>query len=123
MTLIYPFPAAGTDKNIFIVICHPDNLVRHDLTDGENQIMLSFHQQSVHLRRPRVIYFPFGDFLHKRTRHFSQRYQVFPPTMDAENIFGNSQEHRFDIGITHLCMRSECRQDIRQRASKVLIGE
>lgn len=63
MTAIDPLPAAGADKDILVVIGHPDHLMGHHLADGEDEIRTVFNQQFIHLGRPGIVDPAFGDIV------------------------------------------------------------
>ena len=54
MAFVDPFGAAGSHKNIFVIIGHPDHLMWDHLSDGEDQVMSPLHQQPVDLGRPGI---------------------------------------------------------------------
>ena len=52
MAFINAFGSTGADKDIFIVIGHADDFVRHDLPDRQDQIKSALDQKIVDLCGP-----------------------------------------------------------------------
>ena len=109
-----PSDSAGAHKDVFVVSRHPDHFVRHDLPDGENQIMRSVGNQPVDLNRNAVVDLSFRHFLDECSRHFAQRGESLSPVVNAEQAARRFAEHRFDFFIGHRVVRADGRQNIDQ---------
>ena len=63
MTFIDALNAPSPDEKVFVVICHADDLMRHNLANGQDQIVAPFPDELVQLRRPRLVEDPLGRLL------------------------------------------------------------
>ncbi len=52
MTAVNASGAPGAHENVFVVVRHSDDFVRHDLSDGKNQVEAAMNDEPVDLGRP-----------------------------------------------------------------------
>ena len=114
MGFVDSFGSACPDKNVLVISGHPDYFVRHDLPDGENQIMRSVGKQSVDLNGNAVIDFSLGHFFDECSRHFTQRGQALSPVMNTKQALRHFAEHGPDFFIGHRVMSADGGQNISQ---------
>ena len=97
MAFVDAFLAAGADEDVLVVIGHPDDFVRDDLADGQNQIVFAGPNQVGQLRRPGKIHRALGGLFDKFARHFADGGDAGAPVVDAEKGFRHTAEHLADL--------------------------
>ena len=123
MAFVDALLAARADENIFVVIGHPDDFMRNDLADGQNQIVFAGPDEVGQLRRPRIIHGTLRHLLNKLTRHFADGGDARAPVVDAEKAFRHTGEHLADLRRSHRRVRAKRGQNVRQTRSVVIVNE
>ena len=106
MAFVDALDAAGADENVFVVVRHADDFVRHDLPDGQNQLVSAAGDEVGNLRGPRKVHRAFGDFFHKSRRHFADGSDAGAPVVDAEKIFRHAREQFVNLLARHRGVRA-----------------
>jgi len=76
------------NEEVFVVVRHADDLVRHDLADGQDEVVAASRNQVGELNRPREIHRSFRNLADKRRGHLAQRRNTGAPVVDAEQPRG-----------------------------------
>ena len=108
------FPAARSHQNVFVVIRHADDFMRHDLADGENQIEAALKDQPVDLCRPGKMQLPFRLLFNKSRGHFADGLNVRPPVVNMEQRLWHIAKHAIELRGRHSRVRAESGQNRRQ---------
>src|ERR1700675_2934813 len=120
MAAVYALPASGAHENVLVVVRHADDLVGHDLTDGENQIETALRNQPIHLGRPRIVQLAFRLLVDELRRDLAESLNVGSPVMHAEKLYRNSAKHSCDLLGSHGSMRAKSWQNGLQPAAVML---
>src|SRR5271166_5044277 len=99
--------SASSAQNVLAGVSHADYLVRHNLADGEDQIMVAPRDKAVGLRGPRVMELSLGDFLNELAGHLAQGFNVGTPVVDAEERVRDRTEHARQLLGRHGRVRTE----------------
>ena len=119
MAAVYALAASSTHKNILVVIGHPNNFVRDDLPDRENEIEAAMSNKSVHLRRPRIVQLAFRLFMDEFRRNLAEELDIRAPVVDAEKFLRHRSEHSRDWFRLHSSMRTQSRQNRLKAVAKI----
>ncbi len=85
---------AGSDQNVFVVIRHADDFMRHHLSDGENEIELATRNQPIYLCWPVVLEPPFRLFADEISGNDPDRLHILAPLVGVKEGARNLAEHR-----------------------------
>ena len=104
--------AADADKQVLRVVRHANDLVRHDLTGGNDEVIAFVHHAAIDLHADRLMPEAICDFFQIACRYFADFDHIMPPVMDDHAFIGNALEHDLPLLFGHRLMRAECRHDI-----------
>ena len=85
--------AAHAHKQIFGMVGHADDLVRHHLTGGDDQIVTLVHHASIDLHADGIVPQPFSDLLQISGGDLAQPDYVGAPVVGNEFFIGDVAEH------------------------------
>ena len=91
--------AADADKEVFRVVRHADDLVRHDLTRGNDEVVALVHHTAVNFHADRVMPEAFRDFFQIRSRNLADLDHIVPPVMDEHAFIRNALEHDLPLRL------------------------
>ena len=104
--------AAHADEQVLRVVSHADDLVRHDLTGRNDEIIALIHHAAVDLHADRLVPETLCDFFQIACRDFTDLDHIVPPIMDDHVFIRNALEHSLPLRFGNRLMRAECRHDI-----------
>ena len=104
--------AADADKQIFRVVRHADDLVRHDLTGRDDEVIAFIHHAAVDLYADGFVPEPLCDFFEIGSRNLADFDHVMPPVMDDHAFIGNALEHDLPLLFGHRLVCAKGRHDI-----------
>jgi hypothetical protein len=93
VALVDHVAAAHADKQVLRMVRHADDLVRHDLADGEDQIIAGVHDAAIDLDRNGIAPEPLGDLAQIAARDLAQLFNVGAPVMNEKPTVRNVAEH------------------------------
>ena len=123
MALVDAFLTARADEDVLVIIGHPDDFMRNDLSDGQNQIVFAGPDEIGQLRRPGKIHRAAGHLLHEISRHFADGGDARAPVMHPEQALRHTGEHLGNLRRGHGRMRAQRGQNVGQTLSVVIVNE
>ena len=112
MRAVYHGISAAAHENIFISVCHPDDLVRHNLTDRKNQIIASADKQPIDLHVDGLVDDAIRNLGYELRRHRADFNDILPPVMNQKAILRNSCVQIGNFRSRHRRVRPQRRQNI-----------
>ena len=110
MAEINALATARADKNVLVVIRHPDHFMRHHLPDREDQIKPALRNQPIRLCRPWHVQLPLRQLTDELRRNLPQRLHIRAPVMNPEQLMRHARIHVVHLRRRHRCMRPDRRQ-------------
>ena len=110
--LVYHIAAADADKEVFGVVRHADDLVRHDLTGGNDEVIAFVHHTAIDLHADRFMPEAICDFFQIACRYFADFDHIMPPVMDDHAFIRNALEHDLPLHFGDWFVRAEGGHDI-----------
>ena len=104
--------AADADKEVFGVVRHADDLVRHDLTGRNDEVIAFVHHAAVDLYADGLVPEPLCDFFEIGSRNLADFDHVMPPVMDDHAFIGNALEHDFPLLFGHRLVCAKGRHNV-----------
>src|SRR5699024_1352054 len=92
--------------------CHPHHLVRHNLSDREDEVVLRLQQPPVHLHGHRLVHPPFGNLPHECRRNLSQPHRVCPPVVHDHPLIRRRRVHLPPFPLRHWHVRPQRRHHV-----------
>ena len=115
--------APGAHEDVLVVVRHADHLVRHDLPDGQDEIVLPGPDQVGQLDGPREIHRALGNPPHELPRHLADGRDAGAPVVHPEPIGRDAGKHLRDLLRRHRGMRAERGQDVGQARAKEVVRQ
>ena len=104
---VYHIAATHADEQVLRVVCHADDLVRHDLTGGNDEVVAFVHHAAIDLHADRLMPETLCDFFQIACRDFTDLHHVMPPVVDDHIFIGDAFEHDFPLRLGHRLVRAE----------------
>jgi len=111
---LMPSTPPGADEKVFVVTGHPDDLVRNDLADGQNQIVFAGSDELASCAGHAKSAAPARHLPHKIRRHIADGGDARAPVVDAEQFRRHAGKHFGDLGRRHRRMRAQRGQNVCQ---------
>ena len=89
------------------MVRHADDLVRHDLTGRNDEVIAFVHHAAVDLHADRLVPESLCDFFQIACRDFADLHHVMPPVVDDHVFIGDAFEHDFPLRLGHRLVRAE----------------
>ena len=104
--------AADADKQILRVVRHADDLVRHDLTGRNDEVIAFVHHTAIDLHADRFMPEAICDFFQIACRYFADFDHIMPPVMDDHAFIGNALEHDLPLLFGHRLVCAKGRHNV-----------
>ena len=108
--------AADADEQVLRVVRHADDLVRHDLTGRNDEVIAFVHHTAIDLHADRLMPEAICDFFQIACRYFADFDHIMPPVMDDHAFIGNALEHDLPLRFGNWLVCAEGGHDIDLRA-------
>lgn len=113
MGAVYHRASAAPDKNILRVISHSDNLMRNNLPDRQNQVILSRYNTAVDFDINFLIYQSLGNFGNKLCRNLAKLNDIGTPIVNYELIkINRTLKKNSAFLLRHRDMSSQSRHNV-----------
>ena len=112
VALVDHVAAADADEQVLGVIRHADDLVRHDLTGGNDEVVALIHHAAIDLHADWFMPETFGDFFQIVCRYFADLDHIMPPVMDDHAFIGNALEHDLPLLFGHRLVCAKGRHNV-----------
>jgi len=123
MALVDPFGTAGADENVLVVAGHARHLMRHHLTDGEDQIMLAAREVFRDLHRPVIVHPLLRDLTDIVAGDDPEGLETPAKIVDTEKTALYPREHGSDFGIAHGFVGAQGREHIGHVRAVIVPGQ
>ena len=115
--------ASSAHEDVLVVVRHADDLVRHHLPDGQDEIVLPGPDQIGQLHGPRKIHRAFGNLPDKLPRHLADGRDAGAPVVHPEQLRRDAGKHFRNLVRGHRGMRAERGQHVGQARAKVVVRQ
>ena len=115
--LVDHIAAAHADKEVFGMVRHANDLMRHDLPGRDDQIVALVHNPPVDLHADRIVPKPLGDLFKICRRNLADLYNIMPPVVYQHHVVWDISEHHVPLRFRHRLMRAERGHDVHLRAA------
>ena len=112
VTFIDHVAAAHAYKQVFGMVGHTDDLMRHHLTRRDDQIVLFVHHPPIDLHADRLMPQPLRDILQITAWNLSHLQHVSAPVVGNQLFVGYVAEHGKGLFLCHWLMGTQCRHDV-----------
>ena len=123
MTFIDAPHAACADEEVLVVVGHAHHFVRHDLPDGEHQVVAALPNEPIELGGPGAVPDPLGHAANVRSRHLADGHHVVPPVVLAEKTRRQTRKHPRDLPVGHRAMGAQGGHHVGQARAEVFVGQ